>query len=474
MLRVGRGLSRRELLRQFAGTAVCIPALARNPALLTQTQARKNSPAQPPPETTIEISPLPPATYLSPGDDTFLEQLENASFQFFWEQCDPKTGIVKDRCNVRGSDTSILGSIAATGFGLTALCIGEKRGYVSYSQARDRALTTLRFLWKKMPQERGFYYHWANIGTGERLWQSEVSSVDTSILLCGILTCRQYFEHSEISQLAHEIFNRVDWNWLSEDTRILPHGWTPEGGFLQYRWDSYSEMMMMYLLGLGSSSHVLSPQAWDAWKRTVFEFDGIRYIGSYAPLFIHQYSQAWFDFRGKRDKYADYFQNSILATDVHRRFCLSLGNKFSTYSENLWGITASDSQHGYEVWGGPPATGPIDGTVVPCASAGSLPFLPGPIMRVLRTIQYRYGAGTWSRYGFVDAFNPRTNWYDSDIVGIDAGISMVMAENARTAFVWDTFMKNPEAQKGMERAGFKPYKPASPQEMVELHSRAGR
>jgi hypothetical protein len=306
------------------------------------------------------------------------------------------------------------------------------------------------------------------------LWQSEVSSVDTSILLCGILTCRQYFEHSEISQLAHEIFNRVDWNWLSEDTRILPHGWTPEGGFLQYRWDSYSEMMMMYLLGLGSSSHALPPLAWDAWKRSMFEFDGIHYIGSYAPLFVHQYSQAWFDFRGKRDKYADYFQNSILATDAHRRFCLSLSKKFPDYSDNLWGITASDSEHGYEVWGGPPSTGPIDGTVVPCASAGSLPFLPGPVMRVLRTIQYRYGAGTWSRYGFVDAFNPLNNWYDSDIVGIDAGISMVMAENARTAFVWDTFMKNPEAQRGMDRAGFKPYKPASPQEMVELHSHAGR
>jgi hypothetical protein len=464
-----RGLSRRELLRQLVGTAACAPLLVGQRSRADQTAVQK-----PAPDASIQLSPLPPATYLSPGDDTFLEQLENAIFQFFWEQCNPKTGIVKDRCNVRGSDSSILGSIAATGFGLTALCIGEKRGYVSYSQARDRALTTLRFLWKKMPQERGFYYHWANIATGERLWQSEVSSVDTSILLCGILMCRQYFEHSEISQLAHEIFNRVDWNWLSEDTRILPHGWTPEGGFLQYRWDSYSEMMMMYLLGLGSSAHVLPPQAWDAWKRTVFEFDGIRYIGSYAPLFIHQYSQAWFDFRGKRDKYGDYFQNSILATDVHRRFCLSLSKKFPDYSENLWGITASDSEHGYEVWGGPPATGPIDGTVVPCASAGSLPFLPGPVMRVLRTIQYRYGAGTWSRYGFVDAFNPLTNWYDSDIVGIDAGISMVMAENARTAFVWDTFMKNPEAQRGMERAGFKSYKPASPQELVEMHNHAGR
>jgi hypothetical protein len=470
-LHTGKGLSRRDLFRQLAGMA-CIPAarlrfLPAIAAIGTQKQTVA-------PSTLVQLSELPPATYLSPGDDTFLEQMENANFQYFWEQCDPKTGIVKDRCNVRGSDTSVLGSIAATGFGLTALCIGEKRGYISYAQARDRALATLRFFWKKMPHERGFYYHWANISTGERLWQSEVSSVDTSILLCGILTCRQYFEYSEINQLAHEIFNRVDWNWLSEDTRILPHGWTPEGGFLQYRWDSYSEMMMMYLLGLGSSSHPLPAQAWDAWKRTMFEFDGIHYIGSYAPLFVHQYSQAWFDFRGKRDKYADYFQNSILATDVHRRFCLSLASKFPDYSDHLWGITASDSEHGYEVWGGPPATGPIDGTVVPCAAAGSLPFLPGPVMRVLHYIQYRYGAGTWSRYGYVDAFNPLTNWYDSDIVGIDSGISMVMAENARTAFVWDTFMKNPEAQRGMERAGFKPYKPASPQETVEIHSRAGQ
>ena len=244
---------------------------------------------------------LPPPTYLSPRDDSFLEELEKAIFQFFWDQTNPSTGMVKDRCNVRSSDNSVVSSIAATGFGLTALCIGEKRGYVSFTLARERVLNALRFLWKKLPNQRGFFYHWANINTGERLWQSEFSSIDTSILLCGILTCRQHFENAEISELAHLIFNRVDWNWLSEDTRILPHGWSPETGFLQYRWDSYSEMMMMYLLGLGSTSHALAPATWDAWKRTTFEFDGIKFIGSYAPLFVHQYSQAWFDFRGKRD-----------------------------------------------------------------------------------------------------------------------------------------------------------------------------
>ncbi|HEX7892612.1 MAG TPA: glucoamylase family protein, partial [Terriglobales bacterium] len=225
-----------------------------------------------------------------------------------------------------------------------------------------------------------------------------------------------------------------------------------------YRWDYYNEMMMMYLLGLGSPSYPLRTETWDAWKRTIFEYQGMRYIGSFAPLFVHQYSQAWFDFRGKRDRYADYFENSKIATEVHRRFCIELGRQFPDYSEDLWGITASDSKKGYVVWGGPPAVGPIDGTVVPAASGGSLPFLPQETMRVLRTIRTRYPQA-WSTYGFIDAFNPLTNWYDSDVVGIDTGIIMLMAENLRSGYVWKIFMQNPEAQRGMQRAGFKPYTP---------------
>jgi hypothetical protein len=409
------------------------------------TTAQENPSAQ---------TPQSPAG-LSPGDDQFLDELEKQNFQFFWEQAGAQTGLVRDRANVSGSENSVVASIAATGFGLTALSIGEKRGYVSRNDARERVLLTLRFLWKKMPTHRGFFYHFADINTGERVWDSEVSSVDTSILLCGILTCRRHFEeHSEVSLLAYEIFNRVDWSWLSEDTSLLPHGWTPEGGFLPYRWDYYSEMMMIYLLGLGSQTHPLPADAWNAWKRTRFEFDGLRYIGSFAPLFVHQYSQAWFDFRNKRDAYANYFQNSTLATDAHRRFCLELGKQFPDYSDDLWGISASDSQNGYVIWGGPPMIGPVDGTVVPSAPAGSLPFLPQPVMRVLRNIRDHYGKA-WTRYGFVNAFNPLKSWYDPDVVGIDSGITMLMAENARSGFVWETFMKNPEAQRGMERAGFK-------------------
>ena len=443
------GLTRRDLL--WRAGSVGFLSLIRHGNLLLLDSAAQDKPNTP--------APAPGTSALSPEDDQFLEELEKSNFQYFWEQASPQTGLVKDRCNVQANSSTNVGSIAATGFGLTALCIGDKRGFIPPADARDRVLTTLRFLWKKMPTHRGFFFHFADVNTGERVWDSEVSSVDTAILLCGILTCRHYFEeHSEISLLAYQIFNRVDWSWLSEDTSLLPHGWTPELGFLPYRWDYYSEMMMIYLLGLGSLPHPLPIQAWNAWKRTRFEFDGFRYIGSFAPLFIHQYSQAWFDFRGKRDAFADYFVNSTVATAAHRQFCLELGKQFPDYSEDLWGITASDSQKGYVIWGGPPMMGPIDGTVVPSASAGSLPFLPQEVMRVLRNIKDHYGRA-WCRYGFVNAFNPLKNWYDTDVVGIDVGITMLMAENVRTSFIWDTFMKNLEAKRGMDRAGFKKYEP---------------
>ena len=406
-------------------------------------------------------APGPPgvANSLSPEDDLFLDEVEQVAFRFFWEQGSPQTGLVKDRCNVRGNDTSEVASIAATGFGLTALCIGEKRGWVPHSEAHDRVLTTLHFLWRKLPNHRGFFFHFADVKTGTRLWDSEVSSIDTAILLCGVLTCRQHFMSEEIRRLALDVFDRVEWNWLAEDTPLLSLGWMPEIGFLPYRWQDYSELMMLYLLGMGSAKYPLKPDTWTAWRRLNFEYDGVRYIGSFAPLFIHQYSQAWFDFRNKRDQFADYFQNSTAATEAHRLFCIDLGKQYSDYSNDLWGITASDSPKGYVAWGGPPATGPIDGTVVPSATGGSLPFLPQATISVLRNIRAVYGDRTWSKYGFVNAFNPLTKWFDPDVIGIDTGITMLMAENLRTGFVWDTFMKNPEARRGMQLAGFKPSNP---------------
>jgi hypothetical protein len=438
-------ISRRQLLRQVLGTSLCLPFadfLGTSPV-----QAQTSTPPHP---------AAPVAQALSPEDDDFLNEVEKACFLFFWEQGNSKTGMVKDRCNVHTDKQGVAASIAATGFGLTALCIGEQRGFIATADALERVFATLRFLWKKLPNHRGFFYHFANPETGERMFDSEVSSVDTAILLCGILTAREHFRNPGVTQLANLIFNRVDWTWLSEDTSLLTHGWTPEVGFLPSRWDYYSELMMMYLLGMGSSAYPLKQEVWNAWKRLTFEYDGMRYIGSFAPLFVHQFSQAWFDFRGKRDKYADYFQNSVTATEVHKRFCVELAPQFPDYSDDLWGISASDSEHGYVAWGGPPAMGPIDGSVVPSAAAGSLPFLPAATLRVLRNIRNRYPSA-WSRYGFVDAFNPLKNWYATDVIGIDTGITLLMAENLRTGFVWDTFMKTPEAQHGMERAGFHKY-----------------
>lgn len=393
---------------------------------------------------------------LGKESEQFLDDLEKAGCLFFWEQASPFTGLVKDRSRTSKFDDHNVASIAATGFGLTALCIADKREYLPGKSVETRVATTLKFLLTKMQHERGFFFHFIDVNSGERVWASEISSIDTSLLLSGILTCRQHFSSPEIRSLATQIYNRVDWQWMLNGGKTLSHGWKPESGFLPYRWDSYCELMMIYLLGIGSPTYPISPDTWDAWSRPIFEYDGLHYISAQAPLFVHQYSHAWFDFRGKRDRYANYFENSVLATQAHRRFCASLHDRFSDYSENIWGITASDSAKGYVVWGGPPAMGPIDGTLVPSAPAGSLPFLPRECLDTLRVMRKRFGKHAWKRYGFVDAFNPLHNWNAADVIGINTGIGLLMAENFRSSFVWDTFMKNAEARTAMERVGFKP------------------
>lgn len=305
----------------------------------------------------------------------------------------------------------------------------------------------------------GFFYHFVDMSTGARAFNSEVSSIDTAILLCGVLTCQQYFTDATIQNLAAQIYSNVNFNWMLNGGTTLSMGWTPENGFLSARWDHYSELMMLYLLAIAAPNPAFAIPAasWNAWTRPVIQYQGLSYISGSDPLFVHQYSHAWFDFRNKKDSFANYFQNSITATQAHRLFCLSLSNQFSDYSADLWGITASDSKNGYVAWGGPSAQGgqigPIDGSVVPCATAGSMPFDFADTIHVLRWIRGHYPQA-WQRYGYVDAFNPLMNWYDSDVIGIDVGISVLMAENQRTQFVWNTFMTNPEAQSAMQLAGF--------------------
>lgn len=390
----------------------------------------------------------------APTNDQLMEAIENAAFQFFWYQANTSTGLIKDRAIYQGTDTSTLSSIASIGFGLTGLCIADSRGYLSTAQLKQRVVTTLNFLLNQAPVENGFFYHFMDINTGARAGTSEVSSIDTAILLCGILACRAHFQDSQITSLANQIYQRINWTWMLDGGTTLSLGWTPENGFLPYRWDSYSEAMMLYLLAIGAPDNSIPASSWDAWSRPTYTYQGLTYITSNAPLFTYQYSHAWIDFRNKQDAYANYFQNSVTATKAHKLFCLSLASQFADYANNFWGITSSDSKNGYVAWGGPPAMGPIDGTLVPCATAGSIPFVPTDTLAVQQNLYANYYSTAWTKYGFVDAFNPLMNWVDGYVLGIDQGIGMLMAENYRTQFVWDTFMKNPEISNAMSAVDF--------------------
>jgi hypothetical protein len=389
-----------------------------------------------------------------PGDEAFLDDIERRACLFFWEQASPDTGQVLDRArNDLGGkrDPRRMASIAATGFGLSALCIADKRGYLPHAQIAERVRTTLDWHLNKFPEVHGFFYHFSDIESGERIKGVELSSIDTSLLICGVLTARQYFDDPKIKSLAAQIYHRVDWPWMLNSGKTFSMGWHPESGFLEARWEHFCELMMIYLLAIGSPAHAVSADYWNNWTRPVIRYKDFTYISGNDPIFTHQYSHAWFDFRHKRDNDADYFENSITATRAHRAFCLSYPK---WYNENYWGVSASDYQGGYTAWGGPPAQGPLDGTVVPCASAGSLAFVPGDCISVLRAMREKWGKKAWGRYGFVDAFHPAADWYDADVLGIDQGISVLMAENLRSGLIWDTFMRNPEARAAMERAGF--------------------
>jgi hypothetical protein len=387
------------------------------------------------------------------SDDQFLDNLERACFLYFWEQASAATGQVKDRAAASGNDTGTVSSIASTGFGLTTLCIADQRGYMDTTSIQTRVLATLNFL-ANQPNVNGFFYHWIDMNSGQRSGTSEVSSIDTAILLCGVLTCRQHFQNTQIQSLATQLYQQVNWPWMLNGGVTFSQGWTPENGFLTTRWDTYSELMMLYLLAIGSTTFPIASSSWDQFARPTLAYDGLTYITNYsAPLFIHQFSHAWFDFRNVQDAYTNYFNNSVRATQAHKLFCLSLAGQFPNYQDSLWGITASDTQNnGYQAWGGPPAMGPIDGSVVPSAAAGSLPFTT-LCLPVLRNIYNKFPQA-WGRYGFVGAFNPLSGWYDPDVVGIQTGISMLMVENQRSNFVWDTFMKNPEIASAMTAVGF--------------------
>ena len=375
-------------------------------------------------------------------DDLFLEDIERRAFRFFFDTAHPHTGLIPDRAKADGSKPGEIASIASVGFGLTALVIGAERGWESLAECRACAERVLRTLWRDLPHERGFFFHFVDMRTCTRAWNCEASSIDTALAVFGALSAGRYFGGA-VAELAQAIEARVDWPWLVDDCGHIRHGWTPEHGLMPYTWDQYSEHYGMTWFAVQGATRRAPASTWNAWRRTPWvDYGGERFL-QHPPLFVHQFPQAWMDWRSYTDPVSglNFFANVCAATRAQKQFCLDLRERFPCYAENVWGLTSSDGAAGYVDWGGPPVRfgevdTRLDGTLVPCAVAGSLPFVPGDCLAALRELHARWGDKIYGPYGFADAFNPQTGWVGTDVIGIDQGITLLMAENLRTGLVW--------------------------------------
>ncbi len=453
----------------------------------------------------------PPASAPAPYQPTaeqraFLDTLGRRTFDWFWETTNARNGLTPDRW-----PTKSFSSVAAVGFALTAYPVGVERGWITRAQARDRVLTTLRFF-RDAPQgpastgvtgHQGFFYHFLDMETGLRFRQVELSTIDTALLLAGALTCREYFDRAdagdvEVRALADSIYRRVDWAWAQAGRPLVSMGWHPEtmprnqdaNGFILANWHGYMEAMLLYVLALGSPTHPLPDGAWERWAATYQwdTFHGQEFI-QFAPMFGHQYSHVWIDFRGIRDAYMrnrgiDYHENSRRATLSQRQYAIDNPDGWRDYSADVWGLTASDGPldstltidgrarrfHTYWARGAGKDEIRDDGTIVPTAAGGSIAFAPEVVVPSLLAMRRRYGDDLFQRYGFLDAFNPTLRepgprlqhgrivpgkgWFDGDYLGIDQGPILAMLENQRSELVWRLMRKNPYVIRGLCRAGF--------------------
>ncbi len=389
-----------------------------------------------------------------------LSDLQRRAFDFFWFEAHPRTGLVKDRAgNTRGDDYHVA-SLAATGFGLAALPVGVEHGWIRREQAEHRALVTLKFVREKLTHEHGWLYHFVDWSSGERVWNCEISTIDTALFLGGALLAGEYFG-GEVESQAEGLYRRVDFQWMltdggaKPDEKLLCHGWKPESGFLRARWDTYSEHLLLNLLALGSPAHPIPAECWDAWRRNVGEYQGFKTFAC-GPLFTHQYSQAFVDFRGRRDRKGfDYFESAVQATKANRQFCLDQSGRFKTYGPNVWGLSACDKPGGgYEAYGAPPGAVVQDGTVAPWVTVAAVAFTPQPALDAIQFMHDEYRADLWGRYGFNNGFNLDQNWFADDVIGIDLGAAVLLIENQRTGKPWRWFMRLPEIKRAMQAAGF--------------------
>ena len=443
------------------------------------------------------VAPLPGDTVPALTDAQFLDDVARRTFDFFWETANPANGLVPDRW-----PTESFSSIAAVGFGLTAYPVGVERGWITRTQGAERTLATLRFFWTAPHSDaaagvtghRGFYYHFLDMQTGERFQTTELSTIDTGLLMMGVLTAQQFFDgagpvEAEIRALADSLYRRVEWDWAVVRPPRIVMAWHPERGFGDYDYEGYDEAMFLYVLALGSPTHPVEPEAWTGFTSSYdwLIFQGQEHV-NFAPLFGHQYSHVWIDFRGIRDAYMrgrgiDYFENSRRATVAQRTYAIANPNGWTGYGASLWGLTASDGPgafsatisgrarefHGY--WARGAAAGDVrdDGTIAPTAAGGSIPFAPEIAIPALREMHLRWGQYLYGEYGFRDAFNltlgavtstprgrvvPGIGWFNDDYLGIDQGPILLMIENHRSEMIWELIRESPYIVRGLCRAGF--------------------
>lgn len=384
---------------------------------------------------------------LALDDAALIDAVTRATFDYFWLEANPDNGLIRDR-----STPDSPSSIAATGFGLAAIPIGVERGWISADAGYARALTTLQtFANGGVQGEHGFYYHFVDMQTGRRVWQSELSSIDTALLLAGALAAGEYFADTDVQRLAEELYAAVDWEWMRDGREFVSMGWTPESGFLNAAWDHFDESLILYVLAIGSPTHPLPADIWNNWLRPVNLRGEYVYLTG-EPLFVYQYPLAFLGLRGQEDAFVNYWNNAARACVRNRQFSMSVAERYSTYRDGAWGISASDGPRGYRAYGA--AAGNHDGTIAPYASASCLPLTPDIALEGMRALLREYGERVWQEYGFVSAINAEVDWYSTDFIGIDQGDILLMLANEQDGLVWRLLAANTHISRALDAMGF--------------------
>ena len=386
----------------------------------------------------------------------FLDEVQQSAFRYFAEQSNPYNGLVRDSApNRPGAATNAPASIAGVGFALTAYPVAVERGWMSRASAQALTMRTLEFFLQTAQQHKGFFYHFLNFETGERMNHSELSPIDTALFLAGALFAAEYYEDARIRDLVQKIYERVDFTWMLNNGKAFALAWSPETGFHKARWDHFDESLLLYVLAIGSPAHPIPVESWREILRPVGSYRDYRLI-QMPPLFTHQYPHIWLDLRGQNDGLADYFQNSVNASRANRAFCMDQAAKFAGYGPNLWGLSASDGPSGYRAYGAPPGwTVFHDGTVAPTACGSSIVFTPEASIACLENIRTYYSDAMWGPYGFSDAMNVGKQWFSDKVLAIDQGPLLLMIENYRTGLIWKLMSQSAPVRAALEKIGFR-------------------